>query len=66
MKQITRGFIIYNKIYKSFLEENGELVETMYEATFWLYEEHAKAEINKCDFPDEFEIWEIIKTIETV
>ena len=66
MKETTDGYIIYDKIYKAFRLSDGNYVDSMFETQIWKYEDDAKDTIKSFDEPENYEVWEIVKSIHTV
>lgn len=66
MKEVTGGYIIYDKVYKSFRLSDGNYVDSMFEAQIWKYESDAEDTVKKFDEPENYEVWEVEKSIYTV
>jgi len=66
MKQVSNGYIIFDNHNKCFLNSDGDTVETMFEAKY--FEDYKEAETfkNYCDVPELYEIWQVIKSLETI
>lgn len=66
MRESTSGYIIYDKEYRAFRLSDGNFVDSMLEAQVWKYESDAQVTIDTFDEPENYEIWEVERSIYTV
>lgn len=66
MRESNIGYIIFDKIDKVFIQRNGDEVHNMISADMFTYEEDVILTIKDFKQEDRLEVWEIIKTAETI